>query len=118
MPERDGDGSSHPFEGVTGSGEAANGEIKIVVSIDGRHDAVTIGARAMRLSSGALSEQICRAMRDAHQQLFVGLNQRGREGADELQKEVDEMQAAYTARMDSYQQILVDIDRQLRGHFT
>ncbi|MDN3357257.1 hypothetical protein QWU11_32060 [Actinomadura sp. DC4] len=87
------------------------------MSLDGEGDAVTFDPRVMRLSSEVLAGFVRDAMRDAHRALFERLTEHGASSAGDLTKRVEEMQAAYTDRMRSYERIIADIELQLRnGH--
>jgi DNA-binding protein YbaB len=115
VAEDDKDASRGPLADVIGSGTAADGAITVVASVDGRRDAVTFDPRVMRLPSETLAGFVRDAMRDAHKALFAQLAEREASSADDLTKRVEEMQAAYTARMQSYERLLTDIEVQLRN---
>jgi len=106
-----------PPAGVIGSGTAAGGGITVVVSLDGEGDAVTFDPRVMRLSSEVLAGFVRDAMRDAHKALLEKLNEHGASSAGDLARRVEEMQAAYTARMKSYERIVADVEVQLRNGY-
>lgn len=114
MAKDDKNGSPFPLPDVTGSGTAADGGITVVVSVDGRRDAVTFDPRVMRLSSEVLAGFVRDAMRDAHKALFERLTEHGAKSQGDLTRRVEEMQSAYTDRMRSYERIVADVELQLR----
>lgn len=117
VAEDDKDAPRVPPAGVIGSGTAAGGGITVVVSLDGEDDAVTFDPRVMRLSSAALAGLVRDAMRDAHKALLEKLTEHGANSAGDLARRVEEMQAAYTARMKSYERIVADVEVQLRNGY-
>jgi DNA-binding protein YbaB len=114
MADDDKDASRSPLAGATGTGTAADGAVTVVVSVDGEHDAVTFDPRVMRLSSEVLAGLVRDAMRDAHKAMYERLTERAANSTGDLTKRVEEMQAAYTDRMRSYERVLADIELQLR----
>ncbi|MET8139169.1 YbaB/EbfC family nucleoid-associated protein [Sphaerisporangium sp. NPDC005288] len=55
----------HELEAITGEGEAADGQIKVVTGSDGLVRDIAITRRAMRLDSGSLAEELLAAVHRA-----------------------------------------------------
>lgn len=105
--------SPNPMLEATGHGEAADGKVRVTVSVNGAKDAVEFDPRMMRQSSGALAEYVCEAMRAAHEELFGKLVEVDAASMADVSKRVDDLQASYTGRMQEYQSILDGIGRRL-----
>jgi hypothetical protein len=104
---------SNPLTEATGHGEAADGKVRVTVSVNGANDAVGLDPRMMRQSSDALAEYVCQALRAAHEELFGKLVEIDDASAASVKKRVDDLQASYTDRMEEYQRILDGIGRRL-----
>jgi DNA-binding protein YbaB len=105
--------SPNPILEATGHGEAADGKVRVTVSINGANDAVGFDPRMMRQSADALAEYVCQALRAAHEELFEKLVEVDDASMADVRKKVDDLQASYTDRMEGYQRTLDDIARRL-----
>jgi DNA-binding protein YbaB len=103
----------NPMLEATGHGEAADGKVRVTVSVNGANDAVEFDPRMMRQSSDALAEYLRDAMRAAHEELFEKLVEVDAASVAGVNKKVDDLQASYTHRMGEYQRILDGIGRRL-----
>ncbi len=101
----------NPMLEATGHGEAANGRIRVTVSVNGAHDAVEFDPRVMRQSADEIAANVREAMQAAHRQLFARLVAVDDESMAKVRKKVDDLQASYSDRMDEYQRMLDDIGR-------
>ncbi|GAB2816045.1 hypothetical protein GCM10027176_20870 [Actinoallomurus bryophytorum] len=105
--------SPNPILEAIGHGEAADGKVRVTVSINGANDAVGFDPRMMRQSADVLAEYVCQALRAAHEELFGKLVEIDGASVEAVRKKVDDLQASYTDRMDEYQRTLDDIGRRL-----
>jgi len=101
----------NPMLEATGHGEAADGKVRVTVSVNGAHDAVELDPRIMRQSSDVIAENVCQALRAAHEELFGKLVTIDEASVAKVRKKVDDLQASYTDRMDAFQRTLDDIAR-------
>jgi hypothetical protein len=101
----------NPMLEATGHGEAANGKVRVTVSINGAHDAVEFDPRIMRQSADVIAANVRDAMRAAHEELFAQLVAIDDASVAKVRKKVDDLQASYADRMYEYQKILDDIGR-------
>ncbi|MFC4588281.1 YbaB/EbfC family nucleoid-associated protein [Sphaerisporangium corydalis] len=98
---------------ILGQGTAADGMVRVTVSLDATADDIELDPRVMRMPSGVLAEHLRDAMRAARRQLFDRLAEDHETSGYDLEKHLDEMHTGYMRQMDGYRRIIDDINRRL-----
>jgi DNA-binding protein YbaB len=98
----------NPMLEATGHGEAADGKVRVTVSVNGAHDAVEFDPRIMRQPAEVIAENVREALRAAHAELYGKLVAVDDASVAKVRKKVEDLQASYTDRMDEFQRTLDD----------
>ncbi|MFC7723046.1 YbaB/EbfC family nucleoid-associated protein [Nonomuraea recticatena] len=106
--------SSDPYGGVVAHGQAADGMVRVTVSISGGADAVAFDPRVMRLPAPLLAKHVCHAMQAAHRELLKLIAGKARASANDLQRQIEQIHVDHINQMEYFRSVLDRIQSRVR----